>query len=140
LLGHRCGSLLDRHSIRKLLLGVQATATALAFGLALAAATHAVSIGMLLVFATANGCVSALGGPAVQVYPVDLVGEERVLSAVTLNEIVANTSRVVGPAVAVAWLSVAGVTTCFLVNAISFLPTMVVLWTNGEVGGGLSIT
>jgi hypothetical protein len=57
----------------------------------------------------------------------ELVGSERVASAVSLNEVVLNTSRVLGPAAGGALLATLGVAACFELNAISYLPPLVVL-------------
>ena len=57
-----------------------------------------------------SGIVFAPDAAARQVYVVDLVGAERLASAVGLYEIILNTSRVAGPAIGGALLATVGVT------------------------------
>lgn len=82
-----------------------------------------------MVFATAlaGGCVMALDAPARQVYVLELVGRERTTSAVSLNEVVLNLSRVLGPALGGLLLAAAGTAACFAVNAATFIPPLLVL-------------
>ena len=76
---------------------------------------------MVFVLAFANGCVLAFDAPARQLYVVDLVGRDRVASAVGLYEVIINASRVIGPATGGVVLAFAGVAACFFVNAASYL-------------------
>jgi predicted MFS family arabinose efflux permease len=50
------------------------------------------------------------------------------MSAITLNSAVVNLSRILGPSLGGVIIEVVGVANCFLFNALSFLPPMVVLW------------
>ena len=78
-------------------------------------------------FAFANGLVSTFDMPARQVFVLDLVGREHAANAVSLNEVVLNTSRILGPAVGGALLATVGVAICLFVNAFTFIPTIGVL-------------
>ena len=83
---------------------------------------------MVFVLAFTGGCVFALDQPARQLYVVNLVGRDRVASAVGLYEVILNASRVLGPAVGGVVLAFYGVAACFFVNAASFvLPLLVLL-------------
>ena len=81
---------------------------------------------MVFALAVANGFVFAIDQPARQLYVVELVGGERVQSAVGLFEVIINASRVLGPAVGVV-IATLGVSACFFVNAGSFLPPFLAL-------------
>jgi MFS family permease len=83
-----------------------------------------VRVWTVFLFAFASGLVNTLDAPARQVFVLDLVGGERAANAVSLNEVVVNTSRVLGPAVGGVLLATVGVGVCFVVNAISFLPPL----------------
>ena len=97
--------------------------------------TGAVQVWMLFAFAFANGCVGALDMPTRQVFVLSLVGPDRVASAISLNEVVINTSRVLGPALGGVLLATVGFAPCFFVNAASYVPPLVVvialLWRRG---------
>ena len=98
LLGPYAGALVDRVDRRKLLIVTQVT-----FGLLAAAAAAIIAAGvvqawMLFLITLLNGIVFAPDSTARQVYVVDLVGAERLASAVGLYEIILNVSRVAGPA------------------------------------------
>lgn len=121
------GSLIDRFDRRRVLLVTQSLFLLLGTGLGLLVATGAVQVWMLFAFGFLNGCVSAVDQPARQVFVVDLVGRDRIANAVAINEIVLNTSRVLGPSVGAVLLATVGVAACFLVNAASYLPPLVVV-------------
>ena len=82
---------------------------------------------LVYVFAFAIGLVNTLDAPARQIFVLDLVGQDRAANAISLNEIVINTSRVLGPAVGGTLLATVGVAACFLVNAVTFLPPLAVV-------------
>jgi MFS family permease len=125
--GPWAGALVDRADRRRLLITTQILFIVLAGLLAALTATGAVRLWMLFAIAVATGMVNAPDSAARQVYAFELVGSERVASAVSLNEVVLNTSRVLGPAAGGALLATLGVAACFELNAISYLPPLVVL-------------
>jgi MFS family permease len=51
---------------------------------------------------------------------LEMVGPEHLRNAVSLNSVMANTARVVGPAIAGILIATVGLGICFLVNAVSF--------------------
>ncbi|TVZ01700.1 MFS transporter [Trebonia kvetii] len=127
LLSPHAGALVDRVDRRKLLI-----ATQIAFGLLAAAAAAIIAAGvaeawMIFLITLLNGFVFAPDSTARQVYVVDLVGTERLASAVGLYEIILNVSRVAGPALGGALLATAGVAACCAVNAASYLIPLYVL-------------
>jgi MFS family permease len=126
-MGLFAGDLVDRVGPRRVLVVTQVLFVLLSVLLAVLVATGAVSIWVLFIIAAATGSVSAPDSAARQVYAIDLVGTELVGSAVALNEVVLNASRVLGPAVGGAVLATLGVPACCLLNAASFLPPLVVL-------------
>jgi MFS family permease len=125
--GPWAGALVDRVDRRRLLIVTQSLFLALACLLAALTATHAVRVWMLFLIAAATGAVGAPDSAARQVFAFDLVGTQRLASAVSLNEVVLNTSRVLGPAAGGALLATLGVAACFVLNAASYLPPLVVL-------------
>lgn len=127
LAGPWTGALLDRVDHRRALIATQALFFALSAALAALTAAGGLGVGAVFALAAAGGFVFALDGPARQVYVVDLVGTERTASAVGLYEVILNTSRVVGPALGGVLIATVGVSACFAVNAVSFLPPLLVL-------------
>ncbi len=121
------GAYLQHVNVRKALIVTQLAGGAVAVALGVLVATGAIQLWMVFVLALANGCVSAFDAPARQLYVVDLVGRDRVASAVGLYEVIINASRVIGPASGGVVLALAGVAACFFVNAASNLVPLVVL-------------
>jgi MFS family permease len=122
------GSLVDRYDRRHALAFTQSSFILLSTGLGVLVATGNDPVWVVFVFAFVAGIISMLDGPARQVLVVDLVGKERLASAVGLYEVVLNTSRVLGPALGGALLATVGVAVCFFVNAVTFvLPLGVVV-------------
>lgn len=125
--GAWAGALVDRSDRRKLLLGTQAALLVIATVLAVLAATGQLAIWNVIAASVLAGTVVAVDAPARQVYVVDLVGEDGVASAVGLWEVALNASRVIGPGVGGALLATSGATACFVVNALTYVPPLVVL-------------
>jgi transmembrane secretion effector len=82
---------------------------------------------MLFVISALTGTVAAPDTVARQVYVIDLVGTERVASAVSLYEVILDVSRVAGPALGGALLATVGVAACCAVNAASYGAPLLVL-------------
>ena len=76
---------------------------------------------MVFVLAAALGVATAFDNPTRQAFVIELVGEEHVRNAVTLNSVLVNAARAVGPAVAGILIATVGVSVCFLVNSVSYL-------------------
>ncbi len=127
LAGPWAGALVDRVDRRRLLIVTQSLFLAFACLLAALTAAGAVRLWMLFLIAAATGAVNAPDSAARQVFAFDLVGRQRLASAVSLNEVVLNTSRVLGPAAGGALLATLGVGACFALNAASYLPPLAVL-------------
>ncbi|WP_217181859.1 MFS transporter [Streptomyces sp. AC495_CC817] len=127
LAGPYAGLFVDRFSRRAVLLCTQAAQAAVAATLAVLAFGQLVSLPGLLGLSLAQGVAFAIDNPARQLLVLDLVGRERTTSAVSMNEVIINSSRIVGPAVAGAVLVTGGAGWCFVVNAVSFAPGILVL-------------
>jgi MFS family permease len=127
LMGPFTGRLVDRVGPRRVLVVTQILFIVLSLLVAVIAATGAARMWMLLVIAAATGVISAPDSTARQVYVIELVWTERLTSAIALNEVVLNASRVLGPALGAAVLGTLGVAACRLLNALSFAPPLVVV-------------
>jgi MFS family permease len=121
------GALLDHMDVRRTLIATQIVAGGIAALLGLLVMTGTIRLWMVFALAIANGCVFAIDQPARQLYVVNLVGRDRVASAVGLYEVIINASRVIGPASGGAMLALLGIAACFWVNAATFLLPLAVL-------------
>ena len=121
------GTVADRASLRPLLIATQ-TAYGVLAGLlwALAAAGKA-SVVTIVVISVAGGVVQIVDSPARQAFTASLVRAEDLSSAVSLNGVVMNSARVVGPALAGLLIVTIGTTPCFAVNALSYLAVIAAL-------------
>ena len=82
-----------------------------------------------MVFATAfvRGSVNSIDNPARQSFVIEMVGAERVVNAVSLNSVIIQASRIIGPAVAGGLIALWGVAPCFAVNAATFAVMIIAL-------------
>jgi MFS family permease len=127
LLGPLGGSLADRVDLRKLLIATQAGFGVLAGLLwGLAAAGHA-SVALIIVINVIGGFVQIVDSPARQAFVSSLVTPADLTSAISLNGVVMNSARVVGPAIAGVLIVTVGTTACFAVNAVSYVAVLVAL-------------
>ena len=127
LLGPWAGVLLDRTDHRRVLITTQVLFLSVSAVLAVLTAAGAVRLWSVFALALISGVVFAVDSPARQVYVLELVGPERTASAVGLFEVIVNASRVLGPAVGGVLIATVGVSSCFAVNAASFLPPLAAL-------------
>ena len=127
LLGPFSGAFADRFEKRRILIGVQITAASIAVSLWLLTSTNLIAIWHILFLALGLGITRAFDVPTRHSFWVELVGKEDLMSAITLNSAVVNLSRILGPSVAGIVIAKVGIATCFLINAISFIPPLLVL-------------
>ena len=121
------GALVDRLDLRTLLIVTQVLFVGLSTSLFVLTATGHVTFPAILGLSALTGMVTAADNPGRQLYVQELVGRDRLVSAVSLYEVALNASRVVGPGLGGALLTLDGPAACFLVNALSFLPPLGVL-------------
>jgi MFS family permease len=121
LLGPYAGVVVDRLDKRRLMIGLLAVMGAQALVLGALTATGAVQLWHVYVLAFLLGTISSFENPARQTFVQELVGSTNLRNAVSLNSVLVNVSRAVGPAVAGLVIATGGLALCFLLNAISFL-------------------
>lgn len=122
--GAWAGAVVDRFDQRKLLIVTQSLFIALCVAQTTLVATGSIRLWMILVFGALNGTITAVDGPARQVYVFHLVGPGRLASAVGLYEVMINASRVIGPATGGVLLATVGIAACFAANGLSYVPTL----------------
>lgn len=99
-LGPLGGVLADRHDKRRLVMGAQACAALLAATLATLTISGLVSVPLLYAFAVLSGLVAVVDQPARQVLVSELVGDDRLRSAISANNALTQLSGMIGPALA----------------------------------------
>jgi MFS family permease len=122
--GAWAGAVVDRFDQRRLLIATQSLFIALCAAQTALVATGTIRLWMILVFGALNGTITAVDGPARQVYVFHLVGPGRLASAVGLYEVMINASRVIGPATGGLLLATVGIAACFAANGLSYVPTL----------------
>jgi MFS family permease len=121
LLGPFAGAVADSVDKRKMLLGTQALQAALALVLGALTITHVVELWMVWVLALGLGVARALDVPTRQAFVSELVDDEDLPRAISINSTVAAAARMVGPAAGGGIIALLGVGACFLINGASFL-------------------
>jgi MFS family permease len=114
------GVVADRVDKRRLLVGTQVAAGALALILGTVTALGAVQLWMIYVLALGLGAVNAIDNPARRAFVVEMVGTEHVSNAVSLSSAMFMAARVIGPAIAGLVIAGVGVSWCFLANGVSY--------------------
>jgi predicted MFS family arabinose efflux permease len=139
LLGLPAGALADVIDRRRLLLAAQAWMLAAAAALAAVTAAGLVTPWLLLALTFALGLGFALNAPAWQAVVPELVPRAEVPAAVALNGVSVNASRAVGPALGGVLVAAAGPGAAFLLNALSFVAVLWVLfrWDRPATAGAL---
>ena len=121
------GLLADRIPKRRLLTVTQALMALPAFALWALTVEGVVTPAMVLALIFARGCVNAFDNPARQSFVVEMVGQDRVVNAVSLNSVIVHSARIVGPAAAGGVIVLLGVAPCFLFNALTFVAMLIAL-------------
>ena len=121
------GLLADRFPKRGLLIVTQTLMALPALALWAATEGGAVTPWLIWVLAFVRGTVNAVDNPTRQSFAMEMVGHERVVNAVSLNNALIHSARILGPAGAGVLIATLGVGPCFLLNALSFGAMIVAL-------------
>jgi MFS family permease len=121
LLGPYGGVIADRVDKRRLMIVLQAAMGVQALVLGLLTITHVVNMWEIGVLAVILGLNNTFENPARQTFVLEMVGTENLRNAVTLNSVLVNVARAVGPAAAGLIIEAGGIGICFLINAASFI-------------------
>ena len=125
LLGPFGGLVADRANKRRLLFLTQTAGGLLALVLGVLVVSHTVVLWQVYVLAGLLGVVNLFDNPARQTFMIEMVGRDDLPNAVSLNAVVMNASRVVGPAIGGVIITVFGLGICFFVNAASYVAVIV---------------
>jgi MFS family permease len=118
------GSAADHLDQRKLLMATQASMGILALLLGALTLAGAVHLWHVYVFAFAFGTAAAFDAPVRQVFVSQLVGDEDLPNAVTLNTMSFNVAGLVGPAMSGVLIAAIGTGWAFVLNGASFFAVL----------------
>ena len=121
LLGPYGGVVADRVDKRSLMIAFQSMMGVLALVLAVLTITHAVRLWQVYLLAFLLGLNNCFENPARQSFVLEMVGPKDLRNAVSLNSMLVNAARAIGPAVAGIIIAPRGIGICFLLNALSFV-------------------
>jgi MFS family permease len=129
LLGPYGGVIADRVDKRRLMVVLQIAMGVQALILGVLTVTGAVRLWEIGALALLLGLNNAFENPARQSFMLEMVGADSLRNAVSLNSVLVNVARVIGPAVAGVLIATVGEGVCFLVNAASFVAVVASLMT-----------
>jgi MFS family permease len=124
-LGAWSGLIADRSDKRRLLVIVQVIAMAQSAALAVLAFGGRPPILAIDLVALVGGCTLAFDNPARRAFVVEMVHDDDVNNAVSLNSALMTSARIVGPALAGLLVKTAGYGWCFTIDAISYVAVIV---------------
>ena len=121
------GLFADRMNKRKLMYATQSLAGLAAATLGVLVLTDLVQLWMVFGLALALGMVASFDNPARNAFVMEMVGREKLTSAVGINSALVNVARIVGPAIGGLLIVTVGIGICFIFNAASYLAMIVAL-------------
>ncbi len=128
LFGAFAGLVADRSDKRRLLITVQTLAMLQSFALAALAFMHHPPVLGIYAVAFCGGLTTAFDNPTRRSFVVEMVPEDNINNAVSLNSALMTGARVVGPALAGLLVTTAGFGWCFTLDAVSYLAVIAALW------------
>lgn len=129
LLGPYGGLVADRVDKRRLMVVLQTVMAVQALALGVLTVSGTIRVWEIALLAALLGLNNAFETPARQAFMLEMVGPAELRNAVSLNSVMVNVARTVGPAAAGIVIAVAGEGICFLVNAASFVAVVASLLT-----------
>jgi MFS family permease len=121
LLGPYAGVVADRVDKRRMMIALQSAMGVQALVLGILTLTGAITLWQIAILALILGLNNTFENPARQTFILEMVGPRDLRNAVTLNAVMVNVARAVGPAVAGIIIATGGYGICFLINAGTFV-------------------
>lgn len=122
------GAIADRYPRRRVITWTQVLGMAVAMVLGSLVWLDWLSLTAVLILAAMHGTFLALDIPARQSFTIEMVGRRDLASGIALNSTIFNIGRFLGPmAMGLVLLSPLGMSACFLLNAASFAPLILLL-------------
>lgn len=120
-LGPVGGTIADRFGKYRILFWTQGFAGLQALALGATVLSGDVKLWMVYAFAVCLGLINMVDNPTRQTFVSEMVGRKDLRNAVTLNTVMVNVARAVGPAIAGALIATVGTGWCFVINGLSFV-------------------
>ncbi len=129
ILGAWGGVLADRFDKRRILVWTQSAFALTAFATFAAVVTDAVigRVWIVYVLSFVAGIITSIDMPSRQSFYVEMVGEDAVANAVSLNSAAFTGSRILGPALAGSLIATVGIAWPFLLDGVSYLAVITAL-------------
>lgn len=118
------GVLVDRFSKKQLLILTQLLFLFQAVLMTLLTYTRQIQYWHILLLSCLFGFTQTLDMPARQSFFIELVGQENLTNAISLNSTIVNLARIAGPALSGFVMVKFGPVYCFFINAVSFIPVI----------------
>lgn len=121
------GTIVDRFPKKQVLLLTHITAAIVAFLLGFLALTHQLTLPLIIFFSFVSGLINSIYTPAHYAFISELVDQDSISSAISINAAVSSLGRVLGPALAGIYIKVAGSGGAFIINGVSYLAVIFAL-------------
>lgn len=115
------GPIIDRMPKKKVVIITQAVFMLQAVAMTILTFTGLIQYWHILVLSTIFGITQTFDMPARQIFLFDMVGEEDITNAVSLNSTIINLAKIIGPALGGLFMLHFGIVMCFLINALSYV-------------------
>ena len=89
---------------------------------------------MIYIAVFAFGAVNCVDNPTRQSFVIEMVGPDRLVNAVSLNSVIIEVARIVGPAMAGLLIAGFGVVPCFGINLLTFVAMLGGALVDGPAG------
>jgi len=123
------GALADRSDRRRVITTFQSIQMLCPVAIVALLMTHGIHPWIIVALSAIVGVTDALSMPSFQSIVPSIVERDQIGTGLALNSTQFNLSRVLGPSIAGLLISSVGVTACFVVSAVSYLPFIgVALW------------
>lgn len=119
------GALADRFDRRRILIFSNLCGVFPAAALGVVVWLDVVHWWMVIVAALFQGLIDALDRPARMTFVNDIVGPRMLANAVTLNNVIQQSGKLIGPAIGGVLIGAAGISAAFFANAVSYVPVVV---------------
>jgi MFS family permease len=114
------GGLADRYDRRKLLIGCHLIEIVLTFVIAAMIQSGQVQLAHIFVFAFLMGCVNSVYFPTQQAFLFDLAGIDNIRKLISINSMILNVCRTLGPTLAGYLVAQVGMSAAFWANGFSY--------------------
>ncbi len=122
------GVIADRFNKRTILYWTHFASSLLAIGISILIFTDTIQMWVLYVFAFSYGMIRVFDNPARQAFVSEMVSEDNLKNAVSLNATENHLTRAIGPSVAGILIAGIGIAFCFLINGLSYLAVVLMLY------------